>query len=514
METRLIIDGGASAPAPPGKIAESPPPKEEFEKTLQTAKKEETPGEVAENEPNAQLQKLDSEKKETGSKILVAPVGLPIHIDPAILAQLQSVGIAQITSTASPTSNIKEDPGHQMKAVVQSFQATNTVKLDPLGPLMGKVTPQLDLKSIGTAVVQADKQKGVLHSDSKFAELSDKAVAQSLEALTLQLDATKNPTISALVTSAFDGTGEKKLGLGTANIDSATTLLDTPAKVTTAAKPNLIITDQAKVQLNVTSIKATSNEVVAQLSPAITSASLNEKVSVKTGLNPNSKIAIVADQKESSSGIGAILSTTDQMTQGGLTRDDNPEENASEKQKDDSKLQVPNMQGPASTNDAAPTTSTVSAHQMTTAERQAVVDTLTQKIEELAAKSVRNEVRVEMHPPDLGSVVVNIRKDMTGLTATLNASNEPLRQALHASRNDLAGALTDRNVGQVKIEVRGASADTMNLGQQFSQAQSHHQNQQDKKASHNAGNFDRETKETIEKPSQKRAITTLLDMEI
>ena len=514
METRLIVDGGASPPAPPGKIAESPPPKEEFEKTLKMAKKEETPGEVAENEPNAQLQKLDSEKKETGSKILITPIGLPAHIDPAILAQLQAVGIAQIIPTASQNSTPKEDSGHQVKAVIQLVQATKTLERDPLGTAMGEATRQLDVKLGGTAVIQTDKPKGGLQADPSGAELLDKVVVPTSESLAPQLDATQNATLSALVASAFDIKTDKMPVLRGAHIDSETTIHDTSPKAATPAKPNMIFTDQAKVQLNVTSVKSISSAVVALLPTANISVGKSEKGIMKVNLALNSKIAILPDQKESSLQMDTAIATEEQMMHGGLSQGESREESASEKQKGDPQVTASGLQGPALTKDAVATTSPVSAHQMTTAERQAVVDTLTQKIEEMAAKSVRNEVRVEMHPPDLGSVVVNIRKDITGLTATLNASNEPLRQALHASRNDLAGALTDRNVGQVRIEVRGASTDTMNLGQQFSQAQSHHQNQQDKKASLNAGPFNREIKETIEEPTRKRAITTLLDMEI
>jgi flagellar hook-length control protein FliK len=145
-----------------------------------------------------------------------------------------------------------------------------------------------------------------------------------------------------------------------------------------------------------------------------------------------------------------------------------------------------------------------------------MVDTIAKKIDELAIKSVRNEVRVEMNPPELGSVIVNIRKDMAGVTATLNASNEPLRQALHESRNDLAGALADRNIGQVRIEVRAASADSMSMGQQFNQAQSQNQSQ-NHHPRHTAPSVEKralESNDQVDQPRARRAVTTLLDMEI
>ena len=194
----------------------------------------------------------------------------------------------------------------------------------------------------------------------------------------------------------------------------------------------------------------------------------------------------------------------------------NSEETSSKDKESDSQSSNPQIQTPVQTSEIAQPASATTNHQLTATERQVMVENISKKIDELAAKSVRNEVRVEMHPPELGSVVINIRKDMAGLTATLNASNEPLRQALHESRNDLAGALADRNVGQVKIEVRGASADTMSMGQQFSQAQSqqHNQQNQSKQATLPTGRLIAEEKPAIDQPAPKRVSTALLDMEI
>ena len=509
------MDGGASPQAPPGRIAESPPLKEEFEKTLQTAKKEETPGEVAENEPNAQLQKLDSEKKETESKIPDLAVCPPVQIDPAILAQLQLAGIAQLASTPKSAVTNKEPAG---STVAQSGNQTVVQgRAEPLAqsarllsgllsdPEMAQKTgrePVADLPGI-TKGLQFD---GL--SDTKLPILNQKAVIQTADASILKLDATQNTNISALVASAFEGGTDKKQAVGQLKLDPTKTVIEFAAR---ADKSTVIMAEPAKAQLNVTSVQSISSEVISQTATVKTAPGTNERIVAKPTTSSNSKLAIPSGSKESSVAIGTVLAESAESSQ------DEGGNNAERDSKNsDPQIDVPNTQSPVATKEAAPTNPTVSGHQLTTAERQAVVDTLTRKIEELATKSVRNEVRVEMHPPDLGSVVVNIRKDMAGLTATLNASNEPLRQALHASRNDLAGALTDRNVGQVKIEVRGANADTMNLGQQFSQEQSQQQNQQQqtRQAIQNANRLALETKESAEQPAPRRAVTTLLDMEI
>ena len=484
MDIRLTMDGGPSPKAPPGKVTESPPKPKEFEKTLQTAKKEETPGEVADKEPNAQLQKLDSEKKEAGTKIPTPPTAVPIEIDPAILAQLQFAGIAPIAATISPLATTPVDPGQQ--CAVKNLDS-NTAKVDPTGP-------KVDMTVISPIA---------------------KAVIAQIEPGKGNLDATKNPVISDLVTTAFS------------NVVASTskTPLDPtgkPVMQDPGFKIDLALTSDQKQSLNITSVRSavqtpvqTQNQPTEQTTSAVIERAVatvvapeGQKPTGQTSVNPT----MVANATEFSSTVTRTVDASSQTLAGGK---DNSQSN--NKPGEDSNSASQDVQAQIPVQDAAPTTSTAPTHQLTTAERQAMVDTISKRIDELAAKSVRNEVRVEMHPPELGSVVINIRKDMAGLTATLNASNEPLRQALHESRNDLAGALAYKSVGQVKIEVRGASADTMNMGQQFNQARSQHdqhQQHQTRQTSLNAGKAAIESKESPLPTAPRRAITTLLDMEI
>ncbi len=467
------MDGGASSQAPPGKIMESPPPKEEFEKTLQTAKGE-THGEVADNEPNAQLQKLDSANKEDGTKVPPAPDGNPILIDPAIIAQLQAAGIVPIVQ---PQSTSPVENGIQViSASAIPLKVNNDLKVDPLEPIKNPTV----VDALG------------------------KAVVISKQTITPNLDATQNPTISALVSSAFEGSDN--------SLVQATISVANPNLKAVVNTGQRIPQDQS-VKLNITSVQSTTNVVADKLvaeNVVINPAAANAP---KQGTAGVTKEPVNSPMGE----IGGTEATINTLENASLAGGKS-ESQSKDQTNEDSESALPEPQMPASIQNAAPTTTAVPTHQLTTAERQAMVDTISKRIDELAARSVRNEVRVEMHPAELGSVVINIRKDMAGLTATLNASNEPLRQALHESRNDLAGTLANRNFGQVKIEVRGADAETMNMGQQFNQARSNQnqqqQDQQSRQASLNARVATIESKETNVAPKPQRVTTALLDMEI
>jgi flagellar hook-length control protein FliK len=478
MDMRLLTDGGASNLAPPGKIMESPPPKEEFEKTLQSVK-EETHGEVAENEPNAQLQKLDSAKKEDGTKVPPTPAGNPIQIDPAIIAQLQVAGIVPIAMPlpAVPTAN-------GIQGIPIAGIPVKDLKVDPSGP--PTIAPMVDPIA--------------------------KAVVTPTQTVTPNLDATKNPTISALVSSAFEGSPNSSVQ-ATIQGGIAKAVVNPGQQIPQNQIPKNQIQQDQTVKLNITAVQSTTNVVTDKI------------VAEKVVINP----AVVEAPKPGTSGttkvVGELTITGASTAQPAVTAmasaslgDAKSDSQSKDQTKDETQAVMPENQMPATVQDAAPTTSATPTHQLTTAERQVMVDTISKRIDELAARSVRNEVRVEMHPPELGSVVINIRKDMAGLTATLNASNEPLRQALHESRNDLARTLANRNVGQVKIEVRGADAETMNMGQQFNQARSNQnqqqRDQQAKQASLNAKMATFESKETIVTPKAQRVSTALLDMEI
>jgi len=482
MDISLIVDGGASPQAPPGKITESPPPKEEFEKTLQTAK-EETPGEVAETEPNAQLQTLDSEKDETGTKTLVDTIGTPIQIDPSILAQLLLVGIAPIQESK------------------QSMSATQ------VQPIAGLPTIDPRSKPSSSSINLPRNLESVLALES-FPQ-------DTLPTPEFVLDPKSNQTLSALISSTFEeaiapsSTGEAKVSVNPTSVNPTSAQTVEPISMVPLSIPA-----PEKEILNISSVQS---KIIVPITEAVTprsAANLSGPQPQSGTISDSSKLDKSKGVEKAVAGV-AVVALTDENTAAML---DSQTKDSKEREKgaDGSQLSNSDIQQKGVTSTPTQDQPLTVTGKMTSQERQVMVDTIAKKIDELAIKSVRNEVRVEMNPPELGSVIVNIRKDMAGVTATLNASNEPLRQALHESRNDLAGALADRNVGQVRIEVRGASADSMNMGQQFNQAQSQNQSQNHhpRQTARSVEKRALESNDQVDQPRARRAVTTLLDMEI
>lgn len=433
MDIRLAIESGSLPKAPPGKRIESPPLKEEFEKKLQEAKKEETtPGEVAENEPNAQLQKLDSEEKKEETNVSpLAIISIPILVEQAAAVQVP-INAAALT----PTSTESDD-----SRICGDF------------PTQGG---ELALKG------EIDASK--------------KANGGSQELLQL---------ISAM--QGRKGTVTAK------NVDPQATGAENT------------ISQEIKNGLNITSVQSKDGNVLAGQAEAAKP--------VEKAIEPTAKNETLKTEEVSVKGVSVDVS-------GGQLQGDAGKDESSDSDNKSSETAIMELQGQKPINGVKVEGKDENlTRALTNDDRQRVVETLTKKIEELSVRSVRNEVRVEMHPPEMGSVVVDLRNSLEGLTATLSASNEPLRQALHESRNDLAGALADRNVGQVRIEVRSANPDTMNMGQQFNQSQSqnpqHSQYHAPKHAVVDNRSFNQNSSQTVEdKPVVRRMATTLIDMEI
>lgn len=483
MDIRLMLDVGASQ-APPGRKTEPPPKCEEFEKTLQMAKMEETPGEVAETEPNAQLQTLDPERKEaekseTGSKEPVGPpIALPL-IDPNFASRLNLVELSQFLPNGGGFKGFTLDQGTK--------------------PI--------------SAPIMLGQQKAVPFTSPAVQVIDTTKVSAPIDLVSTPLDATSNKALGSLIESTFNSKAstESLQSVVISNNEAQTT--PTSIKPEVKVQIDQQLSSQIKAQLNVTSVQSLTSAVInTSASPKLAEAQVvvNQKVATIEVKSESGKPQLTAPEVVPVDGSARSLEQAfESATDSSDSKDDD---------KPDCDLPLPVSSQQTPTIDSPKESKPISASQMTSSERQVMIDSIAKRIDELASRSVRNEVRVEMHPPELGSVVVNLRKDLTGLTATLNASNEPLRQALHESRNDLAGALSDRNVGQVRIEVRGASADTMNMGQQQqNQAQSNHQQYQDhqtKQASQFAQRSFRESLETVESPAKTRVITTLLDMEI
>ena len=499
MDIRLMIDAGPPPKAPPGKIAESPPP-EEFQKTLQIAKKEETPGEVAENEPNAQLQTLDSEKEKAGNSTPVDLLFAPIQFQTSVAsaASWQFIEVSRLL------------PNGASKALTIDFSQSKASNLSQIGAIqLPNSIEQLPL--LGDQSLPSISSGAPLGFSATIVNSLPRAFfEETLEPEMPAQDAIQDSSLSALVSTLF----EKQSNLGLSkSVPGAPSLQygleNSNPKVPPIKVPDLIA-EVAKKVLNISSIQSSTSTLVDQVS--VSKFQVTQMPEVPKPQQP------ISDEK----GIKAESLSTDKAVINVSSPNLGSRQNQGDSEKNDTEgekqIFTPESQPKPLALALNQELKPIQTLQLTPTERLAMVESISRQIEELATKSIRNEVRVEMSPPDLGSVVVNIRKDMAGLSATLSATNEPLRQALHESRNDLAGALADRSVGQVRIEVRGANPDTSNMGQQFSQSESQHHHQQQhqtRQSTKHAGDTTLESKDlSAVEPTPRRTVTTKIDMEI
>lgn len=473
-----MLSGGAAPLAPPGKGTESPPPPDEFKKSLESATKEDktqkenAPGEVAENEPNAHSQKLDSKDKEPKEASSTDAIPVAVIAEQAVIIPIQFL---QVQATANPI----------VKAAIPTS------------------TENSEVTSVSNNIAS------MLNKGEDIGDIN-------LEALAATFGKANQSILGALKSNA----PAEPVTLGQVKIDQQSS--PKPA-VQPQTAPEAAVVNQLAKDLNVKTVQLsqtpTAETAVVATQPTKTDATISTEKgtaikSETTGIEKADPKLVSVEPK--------TQTDSQDATFGQSTSSD-------DSKKDDSKSltsteNVISASAPTATSTVeAPKAETKVGH-LDSANRQKIVDSVSQKIDELSVRSVRNEVRVEMMPAEMGTVIVNVRKSLDGLTATLSATNEPLRQALHDSRNDLAGALADRNVGQIRVEVRSANADTMNMGQQFNQAhsqsqqQQQHQQQLHKQAVANLATANREsdprTSVSANRPSRAAANSTALDMEI
>ena len=148
---------------------------------------------------------------------------------------------------------------------------------------------------------------------------------------------------------------------------------------------------------------------------------------------------------------------------------------------------------------------------MSSTERRAVVHQLTQKIEALAVNSVRNEVTVRMEPAELGTVLVQVSRGLGELTASLSATDEKLQRTLHEAKTELAAALTAKTNTTVRVEVISADSTPMgNSADSNRQSSSHRQHGPEPQTKF----FQAMNLESTSVPTQRVRISTgLIDLE-
>lgn len=436
MDAGLLFAGVSSAGKPPESppgIKESTPP-DEFQKVMERVEGKSS-GEVAEAEPNAQPQNLDSTEK------------LPEEtwVDANVLALLVSTVPAVPLPTAVPS-------------VVESVEADTKVELPALGDEL-ELPPSEAVSCKVTPAETADVQAAlnIVGVESKQSPMTPKAVVET------QVDEA-DPLVAELAP-----------------------LVDEPKVVMTTVRSSPAI-EPAERQTEVTHALIEAPKKVDKATPM-----LKTEAEVETEAN----VTAAPVSAETASG------------QSGLDKQD------SESGSNESEPSAPEVAPVAS----APTSKSVDAEVskkvenslgLTSAERKAVVHQLTQKIEQLAVNSVRNEVTVRMEPAELGTVLVQVAKDLNGMTASLSASDDRVQKTLHESRNELAATLTAKAHAPVRVEV--IHAESMSMG---SSTDAQRQSRQGQPQPQSPKNFDHDTIRKDQPVIRRQRIkTTQLDLEI
>jgi flagellar hook-length control protein FliK len=118
---------------------------------------------------------------------------------------------------------------------------------------------------------------------------------------------------------------------------------------------------------------------------------------------------------------------------------------------------------------------------LTSRERAEAVQQVLKNIDRLNLMHSREAVNIRLEPEQLGTVVIEIQKSINGLSANLEASNQPLREALDHSRNELAARLQARGINQIQISVQETSDSSALNNSTYQQSHSGGHNRQDAK---------------------------------
>ena len=118
---------------------------------------------------------------------------------------------------------------------------------------------------------------------------------------------------------------------------------------------------------------------------------------------------------------------------------------------------------------------------LTSRERAEAVQQVLKNIDRLNLMHSREAVNIRLEPEQLGTVVIEIQKSINGLSANLEASNQPLREALDHSRNELVARLQNRGINQIQISVQETSDSSALNNSTYQQSHSGGHNRQDAK---------------------------------
>jgi hypothetical protein len=127
-------------------------------------------------------------------------------------------------------------------------------------------------------------------------------------------------------------------------------------------------------------------------------------------------------------------------------------------------------------------------------ERAEAVRQVQKGMERINLRNSRESIQIRLEPEQLGSVMIELQRGSEGLTAMLQASNEPLREALHQSRSELAASMAAKGVQDVKVTVQAptespnSQSSTGNSNQQSNQ-QGQNQQAREQSRPHAQDNF-------------------------
>ncbi|HLO97532.1 MAG TPA: flagellar hook-length control protein FliK, partial [Fimbriimonas sp.] len=445
MELRLLLDGGVPSGAPPGKI-ESSPGDDQFNIELTEQAQKLAIVEEMGCEPNVPPTNLDpeSEKTETVvSEAAAAQSPMSIMLGQMILGRPEP----------SPIQNFV--PNKQIAAARIDGELTVSVST-PHGlrdpklemPVTVLPSPEMVEKFEGWAKEFANRQAVVPENPAV-----DLITGETHEQ---KFDPEHLAALNVVFMSKRQVAGEQPAVVNPQILAGVETEAATHAVVEAPSVPSTPIQPQKHVMFEQTA-------QTASVQPNTLNTKVGEPVLVEhaepttegTGVNSTTGSAVMAvSEKAAGSGMAGTDSQSSESFKEELTEKETQlEPNGVARQEtgvtQGDKAVVDSVREPAQRGT------------MSIEDRQRNIDTISRKIEALAVNSVRNEIRVEMHPPEMGSVSINVKQAIDSLSVTLTASNDQVQEALHESRNDLAASLQVKAKQEVNIEIKAGQSQSL-----------------------------------------------------
>lgn len=485
MELRLLLDGGVPPGAPPGKIEPSPGDFQ-FEDELTTEAQKLAIEEEKGCEPNVPPTNLDPESEQTetvdsdptaaqsplsiliGQHILGRPEPSPIQN----FVQNKQIAAARIDGNLNVVVNTPEGR--------PDFRLDQPITLPPNPELAEKF--EVWAKEFLTRQTPVDESEvlSLVGSEAPVQQFDPEHLAalnvvfMSKRQVASEPSVVVNPHVLANVQVTDAAEISVPVVQPVAGQAKAITELPELAVITptsTEAEASQPVQQEGQKQVAHVKPEEATKFVVVQSTSTVTKlgepklVEHSEQPAAVTSVDPTKATAVVAStEKSSDSGLASKDGRSETLFDDELTEEQSKLETPTPGR---SAIGIPQEDKPTVSQVREP----AQRESMTLADRQRNIDVITRKIEALAVNSVRNEIRVEMHPPDMGSVSINVKQAIDSLSVTLTASNDQVQEALKESRNDLAASLQVKAKQEVNIEIKAGQSQS--LPQE--QANAHHQ---------------------------------------